>query len=377
MGRKPKTLETGRQKMHSDLRKRTLFSMRSTAIYSIREIEARLHSIVLSGSKKHRKEYKLKDISGLMGPLWPDENYNPEERGGLYRTKSIKQTKKFQINFFAMPLKGFLPPFQIEIHHRKDNNIKDLKHLLINIDSLIPWVEVSSVEYAIDQYCNNPLGVDLLFWVEGYSLYVPNQKKEVPPIGEYQISYDSLGKKSLILKKDDTVTSNNDITGENINIYDENEEDVPNNREDDDLNDKGVKALIWHIGQGRYKIYERGKDKKRDGKTWYYENFDRVRLEHTADTRTLRGNGIITLKDLIKKPKFYIINNNIWKFRKFKEDSSDTLIKEWEKRAIPFQYLLKNTTLLNPTQYTEDVSTLKDLREGILLAMKLFDENWD
>ena len=200
---------------------------------------------------------------------------------------------------------------------------------------MIPGLSPSKVEYTVDQFCHSPFDVDNLSWVEMYSLYVPHQKGTLQPIG---------------------------------GGYEEDEEGIA-------FDKRGRKALIWHIGK-KNKIYERGDDDKKKDGTWGYEDFNRVRLEHTADIRELPKKGLKTLKDFIENPKFYEINKDIWHFRKWKEMSSKKLIKEWEPYWAPFQVLLKEVKLKNPTQYMEVVEVLEALEQRIFDAMKVFDIEW-
>ena len=330
-----------RVKMRRDLRKKTLSSIRSTALDGIREIKARLHSITLSAGKEYREEYSLDSLKNALGNPWFDSKFHPEDRGGDYKAKYIKRSKNFQINLFVNP-KKFRPFFQIEIHHKTDNTPEDLKRLLINIDELIPEIRVKQVEYAVDQCCYSPIDVENLFWVERFSLYVRKKEAEMQQLSDE----DTISEADTNFEDEDTVPDEESRT-----------------------------ALIWHLGD-KDKIYERGDDGKKEDKTWDYYDFNRVRLEHTSDRRELKRKGINTLKDLINNPKFYDINRNIWDFRKFKEGHSRILIKEWEDRAVPFQYLLENTELKNPTQYSRRVEELLPLKLKILDAMKLFDEVW-
>jgi hypothetical protein len=317
-----------REKMRRGLRKKTLSSIRSTALDGIRGVNARLHSIVLSAGEEYRDEYDVNYLKEALKNPWFDENFIPEDRGCTYKAKFIKQSKNFQINLFVGRM-GYQPYFQIEIHHKTDNNPKNLKNLLIEIDNKIPGIRVSKVEYTIDQCCYEPHDVANLFLVERFSLYDPDQKGKVQQLEGGESSHDGSSRNSL----------------------------------------------IWHLGD-KNKIYERGDDKKKKKKTWDYYDFNRVRLEHSADRRELFGNSIDTLKDLINGPKFYETYCNYWNFRRFKDSNSKIRIMEWEKAALPFQYLIRNTKLVNPSQYTEMVDELASLQEKINNAMKVFDKEW-
>ena len=49
---------------------------------------------------------------------------------------------------------------------------------------------------------------------------------------------------------------------------------------------------------------------------------------------------------------------------------------EWEKKALPFQYLIRNAKLVNPAQYTEKVEELSSLKAKLIDALKVLDEEW-
>jgi hypothetical protein len=317
-----------RDKMRIGLRKRTLTSIRSTALDGIREIKARLHSIRLSAGRKYREEYDLKYLKKALNNPWHDKHFKPEDRGGIYKMKYIKQLNNFQINLFIGRM-GHQPYFQIEVHHKTDNNPNDLKRLLISIDKLIPEIRVSQVEYTIDQCCYEPIDVENLAWVERLSLYCPDARGEVKQIFGGEI-----------------------------------------------IDDNSRNSLMWHLGD-KDKIYERGDDDKKKKRTWAYYDFNRVRLEHTADRRELVCNKILTLKNLINGPKFHEIYHNNWDFRRFKECNSKNRIMEWEEEVLPFQLLIRKTKLENPTQYSERVEELASLIARLLEAMKVFDDEWE
>ena len=79
-----------REKMRICLKRRTLESIKSTALGYIErikrteeyDIEAKLHWIVLSGDKRKRKSHNLEAVESVLGALWFDPDYRPEERGG-------------------------------------------------------------------------------------------------------------------------------------------------------------------------------------------------------------------------------------------------------------------------------------------------------
>lgn len=317
-----------RDKMRIGLRKRTLSSIRDNALGGIREIKARLHSIRLSAGEEYRDEYNWKYLKKALNNPWYDRNFKPEDRGCTYRLKYIKQLNSFQINLFIWRM-GHQPYFQIEIHHKTDNNPNELRRLLIDIDELIPGIRVSEVEFTIDQCCYDPTNVRNLYLVEWLSLYCPEARGEVRMI----------------------------------------------------LGDDGIKfddgnSLICYFGD-KDKIYERGDDNKKKDRTWEYYDFNRVRIEHTADRRELKGNGINTLKDLINGPKFLETYRDYWDFRRFKDSKSKMLTREWEKDVLPFQHMIRDSKLENPSQYSEKVEELASLKARLIEAMKVFDDEWE
>ncbi len=259
----------------------------------------------------------------------------------------------YQINFFLFPLKSFLPPIQIEIHPRGDISLSDHKAFLVWLNKSIPGLTVSRIEYAIDQRCKSPSDVENLFWIELKSLYVPYQKT-VRFFGGEKIEAVGFGKKSR--------------TNLTCWVGPQGEEDEIECEENEALEEENKKYA-------KYKFYERGNDENKKNGGWTFDNINRVRLEHTANREELVRNGILTLTDFVRNPKFFTINKNIWHFKRFK--NSKRLIQDWES-GKPFQieYVSDSVDVKNRFKYIEDVPQLSRLKSDLIDQMKKFDIEW-
>ena len=133
MGRKPSIdKETPREKMRKGLRKRTLQSIRETALDGIKEIKARIHRIVVSGQEAYKDQYSWETLNQAFGgSLHLNKDFDPSERSGNYGTMCIINIKHFQVNLLLNRLKPHRPPIQIEIHPRGDISVDHHKDFLI------------------------------------------------------------------------------------------------------------------------------------------------------------------------------------------------------------------------------------------------------
>lgn len=357
MGRRPSVIkETLRQRISRDLRKKTLLSIRDTALGGIKEIIPRIHRIVLSGNKDLGEHYTWEALAkAFNSKLYHNKKYKPSNRGNNYHYMCITKQTNFQINFFLFPFKTYFPPIQVEIHPRRDISLSYYKTFLIWLNILIPGLTVSKIEYTIDQHCRSPLDVENLFWVELKSLYIPYQKT-VQLYGGEKIKTVGFGKKPR--------------TNFTCMVGTQEDENVIEVEEDETQKRKSKKH-----SKGNYKFYERGNDENKKNGGWTSENINRVRLEHTANREELVKNSILTLSDFIRNPKFFTINKNIWHFKRFK--NSKKLIQDWET-GKPFQieYVSDSIDVKNRFKYIEDVPQLSRLKSDLLGQMKKFDIEW-
>jgi hypothetical protein len=220
--------------------------------------EARLHQINLSS-----KEYGYKNLIELGKFVdasdigWQNPNYD---------RKYIRQFQNFSLNAFVNPKNRFFPSLVMSIYPRGDISPKKHKHFLTWLNSCLPGLNISKVEYAVDLFCGSSDNVKSVFEIIKKYLYIPRQRK--------------------------------------VNII-------------DDSRRRPYPGRVYHIGES-YKVYERGKDsQKQQGNYWLVEQLDRVRFECTARPTLLKKHGIYILEDLVDDAKFIFVNWGKWLFRHF------------------------------------------------------------
>ena len=339
MGRRKTVGEIGRQKMKRDLLNQHLESSRSVAIKKIVQITAKIHKMTLSGDGGQRESYRLDVLKKALGELWWDKGYKSADWGGLYNTRYIKNLKDFQISFFLHPIEGYLPPIQIKIHPRRENiSSKRYKAFLVWLNTKIPGLSPSEVEYTLDQFCREPEAVDLLFWLEVKSLWIPNRQTAVLYGGRQFSEGEKRGRTNYTVE---------------IGTC-----------------DKKNESPIFHD-----RIYERGYDSDRIGKDWFFDDLKYVRLEHTANREELTDNGLSSLIDFILKPKFYKLNKDNWRFKKFK--NSKKLRQDFQSYD-PFQseYTAIPDDVKRPDKNIKDEPGFSGLRSDLIEQMKKFGIEW-
>jgi len=298
--------------------------------------EAKLHKIKLS-SKKHGYQDltefgKFKDASDIG---WQ----NP-----IYDRKYIRQLPNFFIIAFVNPKAKFFPSLSMSIHPRGDIAPEKHKQFLALLNSCLPDLNVSEVEYAVDLFCGSPGNVRRVFEVIRKSLYIRRQRK--------------------------------------INII-------------DDSRRKPYPGRVYHLGES-HKVYERGKDfQQQQGNYWLIEDLNRVRLEYTAKQTILKKHGIKTLQDLINDPKFIYVNWDRYLFRYF--DFFQKLRKRfgpygkklpapWERYrvknndghsgAFHLEYFRAKNLLKNVSPYLRDPFVFIKLQSILYESMGRFAMEW-
>jgi hypothetical protein len=304
------------------------------ALGGISHLEARLHRLTVSGN------YKYSQCKKNLGGMYFDTNFNPKKKYERYQRKDIKQLKNFQLNVFTFPKEGGYPLCLIVILPKKDLPIKTYKEFLMEFDSeLMPDMMISSIEYAIDLFCNNYENARNLFWLLRRCTYIPYQRKVITL------------KTAQIERYGKTIERNE----------------------------------VYRIGK-THKIYERGPDLKKDEKGWDLENINRVRLEYTAKRTPIKKKGIDSLSDLIKDSHFIDLNKDRWKFRQF--EGSNKLPKIWQPYlvedengfagAFQSEHIQAKNMLgkNNIGQYTKVIEEMLPLGEQMNEAMSAFDKSW-
>ena len=334
-----------RKKHSAELRQRVGESRISSALEYIRrkkgyageqhepyDIRPFIHRIILSGSRRCCEgSYQI--LFDAFGGFIKDPTFEPEKRMPKYEDKWIRTTKEFQINAFIDPLKYYFPFFLLEINTH-DASPEDLKSFLHSTDLKLPGLLISSADYTLDIFCNDSLAAQCLFAEFMRHLHIPYQRG---------------GK----------------LTGDDLMTWGSN-----------------TMNAAFRIGQAQF--YERGPDRKKEGDAWHIKDVDRVRLEYTAWRRIFQKKGISTLRDFIKRPKFYDINKGLYNFRHFIHSRKLPKFFEDYKHADPNTSLeslhleLKHHrgTTKNINQYLHIMRAFNPLREDLLTAMKDFDRDW-
>lgn len=214
----------------------------------------------------------------------------------------------------------------------------------------LPKLKIYSLEYTIDFYCKNPEAVADLFYLVRRDLYRRNAKRTSMEGGEFYGWRDWLKN----MRKTNAV------------------------------------YYIW-VGKksGKHiKVYERGDDSmKLPGRQgWRHEDVDRVRIEFKLRRAAItKKYGLSTLKDLLINPKFADIAREYVQFKNFK--SSRKLSQVWEyylskdeqgNQESFMQEVLsaKDIDLKNISQYIEDNKGMAGLKNRIIKAAEVFDNNW-
>lgn len=301
--------------------------------YSPLRIDAFMHKVMLSGM--------WVDIQGDYYKLWTvfeglhiDDHFVPSERMPSYKERWIKHSPGFQMYVYVYPI-GYRPPYRIEIIPRERASIGDWKDLLKKLRLWFPKLKVSTVDYAIDEYCYSPRTAENLFLIQSRHLYIPYQEK--------------------------------------VEIYGE------------DLIEFGNQTRLNAVYRsGNVKMYERGPDKKKNGKGWSMEDVDRVRLEYSAPREVLRDHGITFIADLIRNPLFHEINKNTYKFKRFKGSKKlpmlgqdyTTPVKNGNIGFFQSEDIGHRKNINNIAHYRKDIKEFGDLKSALRDAMQRFDLEW-
>lgn len=298
-------------------------------------INAFIHKVVLSGVWGNLQEDYNKLWKIFKGRLHVDETFLSTERMPNYRKRWIQQSPEFQINIYADPIPP-KPPFLIEIIPTELAAINDWKKLLQFFHLRFPSMKVSTVDYAIDEHCHDFRAAEILFRTHLRHLYVPYQRR-VNFLGGDLVHY----------------------------------------------GDRTRMNSVCRIGD--VKTYERGPDDKKKGEGWIMADVDRVRLEYSAPRRILKTRGIFFLPDLIRQPRFYEINKNIYKFmhfegtKKLPKLGQDYMTPDKDGNIGCFQLELigHKDTIKNIRHYMKQTKDFDGLRAALFDAMRRFDFEWE
>ena len=155
--------------------------------------------------------------------------------------------------------------------------------ILDSLNGILPNMKVSSVEYALDLFCDKPSEVENVFMLIRRFLYIRNSKK-ARLFGEKTTNWGNAARMNF----------------------------------------------VYHFG--RTKVYERGPDDKKTKNHWHFQDLDRVRLEHTAKRKELRQHGIDCLTDLMQDCSFFNINNGIYRLMSFTKTRKLPKYWDWDSK---------------------------------------------
>lgn len=320
------------------LTKRTLESFKSSTLdmdYEIRAIDPIIHRLGLPGDHGYR------DLEERFGKLKIDDTYQPEKRMPKYKTKAYLHTQVGNLPVFLNPVEPYLPRCILEVPYPE-------REFLVDLSWCLPKLKVYSVEYAIDLYCCDLMEAENLLWLLKRYLYVP-YKRSTKEYGE------------LLFQVGEGVGVQR-ISPQTGGV--ENEEDV--------------EPPVYR--SGNLKVYLRGPDELKRGRSWFHRHVDRVRVELTPTRSQLRRHNIRRLKDFIRAPKFKAVCENILNFKKFR-DSSKRFPREWEGyRSGSFQEEFiqqRKNGVKNPSQYMTDAEGFDEFKPALVEATEEFDREWD
>jgi hypothetical protein len=272
---------------------------------------------------------------GKIRVLSPQESAVYLERQPGYEQVGFIKRKLGVLTVYFNPYEAYWPWFRF---HTSQSSKKALWALYEDFPSL----KVSSLEYAIDFFCDSPQSVNHLFYLLRRYMFFPYAQETFMEGGEF------LG-----------------------------------------WNEPRTENAVYHIhlGENHAKIYERGNDKNgiegREG--WLHKNVNRVRLEFTFYRTFLVRNKIISLRSLVKNAKFHRICSRRIQFKNFKNPSP--FPKTWENYTAEDEdgnsdclmeeyFKAREGKIKNVRQYLEDNRMLNALKRRILDLMRNFDNDW-
>lgn len=295
------------------------------AMEVINKIELKLHFVRFSGIfDYHWMNEKIgkMKISDKAPSIMP-----------MYQKEAYIRLPRGYLTVFFNPIKSYFPPCMIQTAASR-------KPFLTKIAELLPKMKLSMVEYAADIYCQHNIGASLLFWILKRYVYVPYEGNSMLYGGQ-------------------------EVDGSNM-------------------------SFVCRIGS--VKFYQRGEDENKieipgtNKRGWHEDKFNKVRLEYTAEGNILQQNGLITLEDLIKAPKFRQIFSKKIKFKKF-IDTAGRFPRYWEgysaedlqgnSGTFHDEYLKTyKAGIKNLSQYIVDDDTLSQLNDRIQAEIAKFDLEW-
>ncbi len=334
--RKTKLSKIPRDKIRASLSQTQIATYTRYAIEDIVTVKARLHRIKLSA-----EQFVFGTSFDYFKKIFPNLSINqdfvPAERMPNYKKHLIVNTDTCVLNIFIQRIHPFFPAFHIELTPKEELTLIDHKNYLSSLNELIPNLQVSSVEYTLDIFLKSSRAVENLYIFAKRSIYVP-------------------------YKNDATFYDDHSVkVGKNVRFN-----------------------FTFNCGDD-VKMYERGPDNKKTIDGWNYDETDRLRFEHTANRDKLKNHKILSLTDLIENCKFTELNENIYKFKKFKSkklpqiwdwDSYSTKNYEGHSGAFQLEYSDRRLDHKNIRQRMTDVEEFEPLKALLSQEMIAFDSAW-
>lgn len=280
---------------------------------------------------------EVEERLGKIKVLSPKESLVYLEREPGYRQVGLLPRKLGVLTVYFNPRQAWWPRFRFITSQSS-------KEALWTLYEDFPSLKVSSLEYAIDFFCDSPKSVNHLFYLLRRYMFFAYAQETSMAGGEF------LG-----------------------------------------WNEPRTENCVYHVhlGKNHAKIYERGNDNNGfdDREGWLYKNVNRVRLEFTFYRAFLVRNKIKSLGSLVKNAKFHRICSRRIQFKNFKASSPIPFPKDWANytaadkdgniECLMEEYFkAKDTKFKNPMQYLEDNKFLMRFKRDVLGALSIFDYKW-
>ena len=278
------------------------------------KVQGRLHKLSFSGG------YGFQEIGSELGHPFLDDSFQPGKRMPNYRKKYLIWVGGVLFVIFLEPISHFFPDCYLEFAPPESMGPSKLRAFLSGLDRTLPKLKVSRIEYALDIFHPNPIVRKNLYGLIKAFLSIPYQRKvEVIENGE-------------------------------------------------------THARTFMIG--RTKIYERGSDKDKKDQSWYPEDLDRLRIEHTSNRPQLMRNGINKLNDLLDSPRFFESHRDRYNFKHFRSSKLPQFFEKYNTNSFQEEREYYRKTIKNIYQYIKAFKPLDGFRKRLVEAMEQFDKDW-
>ena len=279
---------------------------------------------------------EVEERLGKIRVLSPQESSMYLDREPGYRQVGYLPRKLGVLTVFFNPKESWWPRFRF---HTSQSS----KEALWALYKDFPSLKVSSLEYAIDFFCDSSASANHLFYLLRRYMFFPYAQETSMDGGPF-LGWDEPRKYNSVYHV--------------------------------------------HLGKNHAKIYERGDDDNglEEGEGWLHKNVNRVRIEFTFARLFLVRNKVDSLGSLAKDAQFHRIVSPRIQFKNFK--ASSPFPKDWHNYTAAdedgnIECLMeeifkakKEGKLKNPRQYLEDNPMLKPFKQKILKRLRKFDSRW-